>query len=114
MISFFQDVGVNSIRARGSNVSHLTGNRRVNEGTLLLDNPNLSYFQSEGFVLLSTHNYSYSYALWLHVSKFSLFAPLVHLVATSDWSSFENNISTCLTMLAMHGIGIVEIFYNVV
>jgi len=106
----FKDISANSIRAQGSNVSYLIGGRREGQNTLILHDSNLSYFQSGGFVLLSTHNYSYSYTLWLKVSNISSFMPLVHLVAKSELSSFESSSSTCLTMLAINGTGTFEFF----
>jgi hypothetical protein len=106
----FKDTSVNSIRAQGSNVSYLVGSRYAGQNTLTLHDPNLSYFQSGGFVLLSTHNYSYSYALWLNVSSVSSFIPLIHLVARVELSSFEINSTTCLTMLTMNGTGKLEFF----
>jgi len=101
----FQDSSVNNIRARGSHVSRLVGNRKTGQGTLFLYDPVLSYFQSGGFVLLSTHNYSYSYALWLNISSVSSFMPLVHLVTRDELSSLENNSSTCLALLAIKRTG---------
>ncbi len=107
----FKDIGVNSIRAQGSHVSCLVGSRHPNQSTLSLYDPVLSYFQTGGFVLLSTHNYSYSYALWLNVSSVSSFMPLVHLVARSELPSLKNNINTCLAMLVMNGTGILQFFH---
>jgi hypothetical protein len=106
----FKDISVNNIHAQGSHVSHLTDSRRPDYSTLSLRDSKLSYFQTGGFVLLSTHNYSYSYALWLYVSNVSSFMPLVHLVTRSELSSLENNSDSCLAMLAINGIGKLQFF----
>ncbi|CAF3788426.1 unnamed protein product [Adineta steineri] len=101
--SQFEDTGVNSIRAQFSYVSHQTGNRHDGQGTLLLYNSVESYFQSGGFILLSTHNYSYSYTLWINVLNFSTFMPVIHLVAKPEHASLENNNSICLALLTING-----------
>lgn len=104
----FKDISANSIRAQGSNVSYLVGSRYPNQNTLLLYNPSLSYFQSGGFVLLSTYNYSYSYAVWLNVSSISSFMPLAHLVYRRERSSYGTTSDTCLAMLGINRTGILE------
>ena len=106
----FNDISANSIQAQGSNVSYLTGNRYPGRNTLLLYNPNLSYFQSGGFPLLSTRNYSYSYALWLNVSSISSFIPLVHLVNKYEPTWYQSAVENCLTMLGVNRTGTVEFF----
>jgi hypothetical protein len=109
----FKDISVNSIRAHGSYVSHLTDGRRNGYNTLSLYDSVLSYFQTGGFVLLSTHEYSYSYALWLKVSNVSSFmSSLVHLVARSGLSSHKSNNSNCLAVLTMNDTGIVAFFQS--
>ncbi|CAF1187981.1 unnamed protein product [Adineta steineri] len=101
--SQFEDTGVNSIRAQFAYVSHQTGNRHDDQGTLLLYNSVESYFQSGGFILLSTHNYSYSYTFWINVFNFSTFMPVIHLVARPERASLENNNSICLILLTING-----------
>ena len=97
--SLFDDKSVNYIRATGAQVTRLIGKRGVGQGTLRLENSTLSWFRSSGFVLLVTHNYTYSYALWLHVGNASSFMPLLHLVVSNEVSEAETNDSACLMML---------------
>jgi len=100
----FKDTSVNSNHAQGFNVSHLVDSRHSNEKTLLLLNPNLSYFQSVGLVLHSTYNYSYSYSLWMNLTTMSSLVPLIHLVYTKDQSRYS--INNCYSMLAANRTGI--------
>jgi hypothetical protein len=102
----FKDISVNSIRAQQAHVSHSTDSRRSNHSTLSLYDPVLSYFRTDGFVLLSTYNYSYSYALWLHVSNGPSFMPLIHLIAKSELPLFEKTSGKCLAVLTMNATGI--------
>ena len=101
----FKDMSTNSIQAHGSNVSYSIGSRHPDQNTLVLHDPRWSYFQSSGFVLLSTHDYAYSYTLWLNASTVSSFIPLVYLVDTSD----SGKTSTCVNMLAINRTGKVKL-----
>ena len=100
--SLFNDESANSIRATGAHVTRLVGTRHVDQATLSLYDSALSWFQSSGFVLLYTHNYTYSYALWLFVSNVSSSIPLIHLVAKDEASRGGNNESVCLAMLVVN------------
>ena len=97
--SIFNDQSANSIHATGAHVTRLIDKRGVDQRTLRLENSTLSWFRSAGFVLLVTHNYTYSYSLWLHLENASSFIPLVHLVANNEMFRAETNDSTCLVAL---------------
>lgn len=106
--SLFYDTSVNAIRATGKYLNRQIGKRHERQGTLRLKHPSLSWFRSSGFVLLVTHNYTYSYTLWLRVQNASSFTPLVHLVANNDMSASETNASVCLLMLVANSTGTSE------
>lgn len=110
----FNDNSANSIRAQGVNVSYLIDSRRSGQNTLILTDPDMSYFQSNGFILLSSHDHSYSYALWLNISSASSFIPLVHLAARIDTSVSLDVSGVCLTMLVANRTGkVVTIWISV-
>ncbi|CAF4047399.1 unnamed protein product [Adineta steineri] len=100
--SLFSDTGPNNIRAIGEHVTRTLGNRDTQQIYLSLNDFSLSYFQSSGFVLLASHNYTYSYALWLYITNnTSLNMPLIHIVASNETSSTASNQSICLAMLVI-------------
>ncbi|CAF1067597.1 unnamed protein product [Adineta steineri] len=101
--SLLNDSSANCIRAQGANLSRVVGSRRTGQGTLLLNDSSLSYFQSSGFALLYTHNYTYSYALWISISNASPNLTLLHITMNDEISS-SNSISTCLAMLIIDKI----------
>ncbi|CAF4269449.1 unnamed protein product [Adineta steineri] len=101
-ISLISDAGPNNIRAIGEHVTRTLGNRDTEQIYLSLNDFSLSYFQSSGFVLLASHNYTYSYALWLYITNnTSLNMPLIHVVASNETSSTTNNQSICLAVLVI-------------
>jgi hypothetical protein len=97
--TIFKDESANSIGATGEYLTRLIGNRRTGQATLRLDNSTLSWFQSSGFALLVTFNYTYSFALWLYIENASSFMPLVHLVAKDEMTTSQSNDGICLAML---------------
>ena len=107
--SLFDDASVNTIRATGKHLTRLIGKRHDRQGTLHLDKSVLSWFRSSGFVLLVTHNYTYSYTFWLHIENASSFMPLVRLVANNELFASEINESVCLLMFVANSTGASEL-----
>jgi hypothetical protein len=97
--SIFNDASANSISATGAYLTRLIGIRRPGQASLRLNNSTVSWFQSSGFALLITFNYTYSYAFWLNIESASSFMPLAHLVAKYEVPTAQNNGSICLAML---------------
>jgi hypothetical protein len=109
--SLFNDISANAIRATGMDVTSVIGSRLTGHSTLYLYDPTVSYFQSSGFALLVTFNYTYSYAFWLNVANSSAVMPLVHVVARDEMSSAESNDTICLAMLAINTTNTCKFFF---
>lgn len=107
----FYDISPNRVRAQGASVTRWLDGRDQNKSSLYLNNSGYSYFQSSGMVPLSTHNYSFSFALWLFVSNVSAETSLVHLVARDGMTLSGINDSTCLGVLTIKGLAASKFFF---
>ncbi len=109
--SLFNDRSANNIRANGTHLKRVIGGRLEGQSSLSLYDPAFSYFQSSGFVLLVTYNFTYSYAFWLNIKDASSFMPLIYLVAKDEIPSANSTGNVCLSILVVRKSDVGKLFH---